>query len=68
MLTRLQDRIETGADGEEIVVRRYGMWGTTAEIESKEEKFRIVYPDGKYEKFKRLKDAEIRLKELAGVR
>ena len=33
-LTRLTDRIEPeGPDGGEVVIRRYGMWGTSSEIE-----------------------------------
>ena len=65
MLTRLTDRIEKDTDGNDIVIRRYGLWGTTAEIETNGKTVKLIYPDGKFEKYKLLKDAEIRLKELA---
>lgn len=63
-LTRLSDRIETNDMGEETRIKRYGMWGTNVEVETADKHFRIVYPNGKFEKCRSLELAEIRLKEL----
>ena len=63
-LTRLTDRIDTEDDGSEIVVKRYGMWGTHVEIVIKNKKIDVVYANGKRERFKTLGDAEDYLKEL----
>ena len=62
MLTRLTDRIDATDDGE-VVVRRYGMWGTTSEIEVRGKKFFVVHSNKKEKEFKRLCDAEDYLKE-----
>ena len=63
-LTRLQDRIDKEEDGSEVVVKRYGLWGTNVEIEVKNRKTEVVYPKGKREHFPTLGDAELRLQEI----
>ena len=63
MLTRLTDRIDVDPDGGEMVVKRYGMWGTTTEIEVRKRKYVMVFPNKKEKTFKRLIDAELYLKE-----
>ena len=63
MLTRLTDKIESGPDGEEVIIR-YGMWGTTAEIERRNGKFFVVHKNKRKETFDRLHDAELYLKEV----
>ena len=63
MLTRLTDRaLETPE--KTIRVKRYGMWGTSAEIEGIGKKFFVVFPNGRRKEFQRLVDAEMHLKEL----
>lgn len=65
MLTRLTDKTETGADGSELKIIRYGKWGTSAEIEVREEKYFVVYPNTNgREKYRTRRDAEARLDEL----
>ena len=65
MLTRLSDRIETEPDGGEVIIKRYGMWGTMSEIEKRGSYYFVIDPNKKeVEKFKRLADAESFLKEL----
>jgi len=69
MLTRLTDRIEALPDDEgEQVIKRYGMWGTTAEIEKRGRVWFVIYPDGNIDKFKTLTEAEGCLKELVNWR
>ena len=67
MLTRLQDRIDSGPDGEEVIVR-YGMWGTNIEIERRGRTFYVVLPKKKEVKFKTLAEAEAYLKALVKYR
>ena len=56
MLNRLSDRIEAGPDGETII-KRYGLWGVSAEIEKRGRKFVVI--QGKKEvKYKTLAEAE----------
>ena len=62
MLTRLSDRIETGPDGGEVIIKRYGMWGTMSEIEKRGRNWFVVHPNEKEEKFKTMADAEVYLK------
>lgn len=82
MITRLADRIEKGPEGD-VHIRRYGMWGTSAEIEARETEvpkikngvvvnirrigYFVVSPDGTEKKFTRKVDAELFLKEHAPV-
>ena len=66
MLTRLSNRIDEDQDGSQLVIKRYGMWGTTAEIEVRKRKFVVVFPNHKEKTFKRLIDAELYLKEMCG--
>lgn len=68
MLTRLADRIESSDEDGQVVIRRFGMWGTNAEIECRKNGYFVVHPHGKgEEKFKTRADAEVRLKELIHV-
>ena len=62
MLTRLSDRIETEPDGGEVIIKRYGMWGTMSEIEKRGQNWFVVHPNMMEEKFKRRADAEEYLK------
>ena len=68
MLTRLTDRIEEGPDGKQVKVVRYGMWGTTAEIERHGRKFEVVRKGKKLEEFKTREEAEQFMKTLIGGR
>lgn len=63
--TRLTDRIESeGPDGGEVVVRRYGMWGTSSEIEVRgKNKYFVVHPNKKEKNFRTLAEAEKYLEE-----
>lgn len=63
MLTRLTDRHEPGEKGE-IRIIRYGMWGTSLEIEKIGCKYWIVKGKKKVSSFKTLKEAEIELSRL----
>ena len=67
MLTRLADRIESGSNGEEIIIR-YGMWGTTAEIERHGRKFRVIHKGKKLNEFDTLQEASVLLSALADSR
>lgn len=67
MLTRLQDRIES-TDSGPIKIIRYGLWGTTAEIERRGRLFYIVFSNKKEIKFKTLAEAEVYMKELLSYR
>lgn len=62
MLTRLSDRIETDPDGGEVIIKRYGMWGTMSEIEQRGRDWVVIHSNKKEKKFKRLADAEEYLK------
>ena len=63
MLLRLTDRFEEMEDGKELKIIRYGMWGTTSEIERRGRKWFVVHPNKKEKQFKNLAEAEIYLKE-----
>ena len=63
MLTRLQNRIDSGPDGEEVIIR-YGMWGRSAEIERHGKKFHVVLKGKKLQEFRTLEEAEELLKTL----
>jgi len=63
MLTRLTDRIEEGTDGKQAKVVRYGMWGTTSEIERRGRKWFVVHPNKKEKQFKNRAEAELYLQE-----
>ena len=62
LLNRLTDRIEKGPDGDEKIIR-YGMWGTTSEIEKRKRQYFVVHPNKKEVKFNRLTEAAIYLRE-----
>ncbi len=64
MLTRLTDRVDVDKNGEDIKIVRYGMWGTTAEIERRGRKWFVVHPNRKEKSFKNRTEAEIYLTEL----
>lgn len=64
MLSRLTDRFEDGPDGKKIKIVRYGMCGTSTEIERRGRKWFVVHPNRKEKEFKRRIDAELYLKEL----
>ena len=68
LLTRLSDRVDTDPDGGQLVVRRYGMWGTNTEIEIRKRKVVMVFSNKKEKTFKRLVDAELFLKEKCGYK
>ena len=69
MLTRLADRIEMNEKNEEVIVKRFGMWGTTAEVESCKDGYVVIHPNGERLKLKRLIDAEAYMKGLvSGVK
>ena len=63
-LRRLTDRIETDSEGNEVITKRYGLWGTTVEVEKCGKKIEMIYPDGKREKYKSLEEAEVAMKKL----
>jgi len=64
MLTRLSDRFDQTPDGEKKVVR-YGMWGTSDEIERHGKKYIVVHSDKRKKdlSFHRRCDAELYLLE-----
>lgn len=62
MLNRLQDRLKEGT--EDVMIRGWGMWGTMCEIWCIDGKYRVIHPNGDFEVFRLLRDAETRLKEL----
>lgn len=61
MLTRLSDRYEVGQDGQKLRIIRYGMWGSTSEIEKRGKKYVIVHKNGKERVCKSLEEAEVYL-------
>jgi len=61
-LNRLSDTFEDGPDGKVRIIR-YGMWGTSTEIEVRGRKYFVVHPNKKKKEFKRLIDAQIYLDE-----
>ncbi len=63
MLTRLTDRYEPGEKGE-IRIIRYGLWGTTLEIEKIGRKYWIVKGKKKMSSYETLEEAEVELKAL----
>ena len=63
-LTRLTDPIEQDEEGNDIVTRRFGMWGTMAEIEICKKRVEVVHPDGKRKHFKTKEEAEVYMKTL----
>ena len=67
MLTRLTDRFEEGPNGPNFPIRilRYGLWGTTAEIERRKKGlFVVVHKNKQEKKFKTLEEAEAYLHQL----
>ena len=68
MVSRLQDRIEEGPNGKPIRIKRYGVWGTTSEVESRKRKWVVVHPNKKEKEFKYLEEALKYLYELAAGR
>lgn len=66
MLTRLTDRIEKDENGEDLTIKRYGMWGTTKEIERiARNKYKIV-PGSDEGCYKTLEEAANELRLIAG--
>ena len=63
-LTRLTDRIEEDGSGGQIQVNRYGLWGTTAEIEVKAGNITVVRGKRALQKCGSLSDAKLYLEEL----
>ena len=69
MLTRLADRIEASEETGEEVIIRYGLWGTSAEIERRgPKKFVVVHKNKQEKSFSRLVDAEQDLMKLCGYK
>ena len=71
MLTKLTDRLEEGPDGPNFPIRilRYGMWGTTAEIERRKKgQYVVVHKNKQEKKFKTLEEAEKYLVQLTAWR
>lgn len=68
MVTRLTDRIEEGPEGKKIRIKRYGVWGTTSEVESRKRRWVVVHPNKKEKKFKYLEEALGYLKDFAAGR
>ncbi len=66
MLSRLTDRVEIRSDGKENKIHRYGMWGTTHEIECRKRgKWVIVSKIGKViSSFRTLAEAEVELSDM----
>jgi len=62
-LNKLTDRFEDGPDGP-IRIKRYGMWGTSSEVEVRGRKYFVVHPNRKEKQFKRLIDAQIYLNDF----
>ena len=63
-LTRLTDRIEADESGGQIIVKRYGLWGTTAEIEVNGDKIIVVKGKRTLINCRNLSDAKLYLEEL----
>lgn len=63
MLSRLTDRVETDSDGNDIKIIRYGMWGTSSEIERRGREWFVVHPNKKEKKFKNRTEAEYYLRD-----
>ena len=64
MLTRLTDRFEEKEDGKKRRILRYGVWGTSSEIEGRGRKKWIVIHKNKQEKeFTSLEEAGAYLEE-----
>jgi len=64
-LSRLTDRIDADPSGGEVVVARWGMWATTAEIERwGKRKYKLVYKGKVKDEFKSLEEAEAALKDF----
>ncbi len=64
-LTRLTDRIETDKKtGEEIITKRFGIWGTTAEVDKTGRNIRVILPDKQEVKFRTLEEAEVYMIDL----
>lgn len=68
MVTRLTDRIEEGPNGKPIRIKRYGVWGTTSEVESRKRKWVVVHPNKKEKEFEYLEEALKYLYDLVAGR
>jgi hypothetical protein len=68
VVTRLTDRIEEGPNGKPIRIKRYGVWGTTSEVESRKRKWVVVHPNKKEKEFKYLEEALKYLYDLVAGR
>ena len=68
MLTRLSDRVEVNAEGKSRKIHRYGLWGTSSEIESRGKKWVVVHPNKKEKEFHYREEAEHYLEDLVAGR
>ena len=64
MLTRLADRVEVDEKGKTHKIHRYGLWGTTSEIESCGKKWKVVHPNKKEQVFRYKEEAEAYLEDI----
>lgn len=67
MITRLADRVEDGPNGK-VKIKRYGLWGTNAEIEKRGKEKYVLVNWKESREFKHLEEAEIYLQELVSMR
>ena len=71
-LTRLTDRekvdengvVVTDKEGNPKKIRRFGLWGTTAEVEIDGKKVEVVHQNGSRQRFRTKEDAEAYMKTL----
>ena len=71
-LTRLTDRekvdengvVVTKKDGNPVMIKRFGLWGTTAEVEIDGKKVEVVQRNGSRQRFKSKEEAEAFMKTL----
>lgn len=64
ILSRLTDRIESDETGDHVI-KRYGLWGITDEVEQRGKgKYVVIQKNKKEKQFKTLAEAEVYMKEL----
>ena len=63
-LTRLTDRIEADESGGQVIVKRYGLWGTTAEIEANGNQIKVIKGKRTLINCRSLSDAKLYMEEL----
>lgn len=71
-LTRLTDRekvdengmVVTDKNGNPVNIKRFGLWGTTAEVEIDGKKVEVVHRNGSRQRFKTKEEAEAFMKTL----